>query len=365
MRNIFIACLFLIVLPHLSAQKKMSIFTDSLDQSFDVSDFLITKKGLLPVPMLITEPSVGYGGAMGLLYFHDSYENKKRPPSISGAFGGYTQNGTWMAGALHAGYWREDRIRYVGFVGKVNINIDYYGPLPKPVEMNMSSWIIMQKIQFRISESNFFTGLQYNYTPAQNTFKLPIDIPEFNGIEYNTNISEITALFIYDSRNNVLSPTAGILAQIAPSYSDKWLGGDQLYGKINASIMGLHPINKKLSVGAKFVSNSKLGDIPFYIKPFVQMRGVPFLKYQGNNVMSLEAEADYNLYKRWHLIGFAGYGNAFQDYSEISAGNTVLSGGGGFRYLIARKFGMKMGMDFAFSPDEFAFYITVGHAWLF
>lgn len=344
-------------------EKKTSVFRDSTDNAFDVSDFLISQKGILPVPMLITEPAIGYGAAMGLLFFHDSYENRKSPPSISGVFGGLTENGTWLAGGLHAGFWKQDKIRYVGVVGFLNININYYGILPKPVEMNTSTWFLLQQIQFRLGESDFFMGAKYMLSPTQNTFQLPIDIPEFSGIEFSTTLSELSAMFIYDSRNNVISPTKGILAQINPVFSDKWLGGESRYGKINTSIFGLQPISEKWVLGGRMVAISKLGDIPFYTKPFVQLRGVPFMKYQSNNIVSLETEADWNIYKRWHLIGFAGIGNAFNNYENFNKGNSVYSGGGGFRYLLARKFGMKMGADFAFSNDDFAFYITMGHAW--
>lgn len=315
--------------------------------------------------MLITEPAIGYGGALGLLFFHDSYENKKSPPSISGVFGGLTENGTWMAGGLHAGFWKQDKIRYVGAIGVINVNIDYYGPLPKPVEMNVSTWLVLQQIQFRLGESNFFIGAKYFLSPTKNTFKLPIDLPEFSGIEVETTLSEVSAMFIYDSRNNIISPTQGIWAQINPLFSDTWLGGDSRYGKINASFIGIQTLQEKWVLGGKLVANSKLGDIPFYTKPFVQMRGVPFLKYQDNNIVSLEGEVDWNVHKRWHLIGFAGVGSAFKEYKNVTDANNVVSGGGGFRYLLARKFGMKMGMDFAVSQDDFAFYVTMGHAWAF
>ena len=365
MRKLLLSFFLLLVLITAGAQEKQSVFRDSIDGAIDESDFLITKKGLLPVPMLITEPAVGYGGALGLLFFHDSYENKKSPPSISGVFGGLTENGTWMAGGVHAGFWKKDKIRYVGAAGVINVNIDYYGPLANPVEMNISIWLLMQQIQFRLGESDFFIGSRYFLSPTTNTFDLPIDIPEFSGIKFETTLSEVSAMFIYDSRNNVISPTQGFWIQINPLYSDTWLGGDSRYGKINTSIVGLQTVQEKWVLGGKFEAISKLGDIPFYVKPYVQMRGVPVLKYQDNNILSFEGEVDWNLHKRWHLIGFAGVGGAFEKYNDLNKANSVVSGGGGFRYLLARKFRMKMGMDFAFSKDEFAFYVTMGHAWAF
>ncbi len=41
----------------------------------------------------------------------------------------------------------------------------------------------------------------------------------------------------------------------------------------------------------------------------------------------------------------------------------VASGGLGFRYELARKFGMNVGMDIAHSPGTTAIYLVVGNAW--
>ena len=38
--------------------------------------------------------------------------------------------------------------------------------------------------------------------------------------------------------------------------------------------------------------------------------------------------------------------------------------GGGFRYLLARALGLRMGMDIARGPEDWAFYISVGSGWL-
>jgi hypothetical protein len=37
--------------------------------------------------------------------------------------------------------------------------------------------------------------------------------------------------------------------------------------------------------------------------------------------------------------------------------------GGGFRYLIARAFGIRTGIDIARGPEEWAWYIIFGHNW--
>ena len=108
------------------AKKSMKdLMTDPDDGKFDVSEWLSTAQGFLPVVTLITEPAVGYGAGVMLMFFHDSIKNRAKlvkernpggttkrlpPPSISGVFGMGTENGTWGAGwrfkpAVPAEFW--------------------------------------------------------------------------------------------------------------------------------------------------------------------------------------------------------------------------------------------------------------------
>jgi hypothetical protein len=54
---------------------------------------------------------------------------------------------------------------------------------------------------------------------------------------------------------------------------------------------------------------------------------------------------------------------ARNELSDFDLGDPKFSGGTGFRYLIAKTFGIRTGMDFAWSEDGFAFYFTTGTAW--
>ena len=351
-------------------KKKISIFRDSLDNALDIGDWLITKKGVLLMPTLITEPAVDYGIAMAALFFHSSYSEKKGPPSISGVMGGATLNGTWAAGIFHAGYWKNDRIRYMGAVAKTNANIGFYGSGNlglldlEEVNMNMDAWILAQQIKFRLGETDFFAGGRYLLLNTDNTFEVPIDIPEFTGFEQSSTLSEATLKFEFDSRNNVFTPTSGVFLGLAGTYSDTWMGGDDLYGRIGVTLIGYLPAGRKFFTGIRYESNYTLGNVPFYARPIVVLRGAPMMKYQNNHTTLLETEVTWNVYKRWFISGFTGLGNAFENFENFSEGKSVTTFGTGFRYLVARKLGTSMGMDFGFSQDDFAFYIVFGTAWL-
>jgi len=370
---ILLVIFYISICLNLDAQdkpKRLSVFRDSLDHAIDISDWLVNKKGVLVVPTIITEPSVDYGIAGAAIFFHSSYSEKKGPPSMTGVIGGATLNGTWAAGAFHAGFWKQDKIRYMGAAAKIYANVDFYGSGDaaligdEPVNMNLDAWFLLQQIKFRIAGSDFFIGGSYMLLMTDNTFELPIDIPEFTGTEFSSTLSEVTLKMELDSRNNIFTPTKGVFIGLNGTYSDTWLGSDDLYGRIGVTILGYLPAGRKLNLGVRHETNYTLGNIPFYARPIVNLRGAPLMKYQDSHTMVMEAELSYNVFKRWFISGFTGMGNAFSSFEDFKSGKSVSTYGTGFRYLIARKLGMSMGMDFAWSIDDFAFYIVFGTAWL-
>jgi hemolysin activation/secretion protein len=79
---------------------------------------------------------------------------------------------------------------------------------------------------------------------------------------------------------------------------------------------------------------------------------------------SLEAELRWQFWGRFSLVGFTGGGVVWNDFERLDDTQTVVSGGGGFRYELARAYGIHLGVDVAFSRDTTAFYIQVGSAWM-
>jgi hypothetical protein len=65
-----------------------------------------------------------------------------------------------------------------------------------------------------------------------------------------------------------------------------------------------------------------------------------------------------------HEEYFAGGGAAWNDFGRFHNKLAVLAGGTGFRYELARKYGLHMGVDVAFSEDDPAIYVQFGSAWM-
>ena len=373
LKNLLPAGFFLALCLNLNAQEKvkpLSSFRDSLDHAIDISDWLVNKKGVLLVPTLITEPAVGYGIGGAAVFFHSSYTEKKGPPSMTGVLGGGTMNGTWAAGVFHAGYWKQDRIRYVGALARAYVNLGFYGSSStgwlddEPINLNMDAWLLLQQLKFRVAGSDFFLGGRYLLFKTDNKFEIPVDNPDFEGTEFSSTLSEVSLKIEFDSRNNVFTPVKGVLIGLTGTYSDTWMGGEDLYGRVSLAMIGYLPAGDKFSLGIRHETNTTLGNVPFWARPIISMRGAPLMKYQDKNTILMEAEVSYNVFKRWFISGFTGVGNAFASLGEFDEGKSVTTLGTGFRYLMARKLGMQGGMDFAVSNDDFAFYIVMGTAWM-
>jgi hypothetical protein len=93
------------------------------------------------------------------------------------------------------------------------------------------------------------------------------------------------------------------------------------------------------------------------------MRGVPTVRYQGRTTLLAETEQRVDFTRRWSAIAFGGVAKAFDDVGEASEADLVYGVGGGFRYLIARKFKLRMGVDIARGPEKWAYYIVFGNTW--
>ena len=343
-------------------------FFDPVDNQLDLSNWLLEQKGFLPVPIVITEPAVGYGGGLAGVYFHGEMGKgrKNSPPSISTLAAAKTENGTWFVGGGHQGIWYNDNIRYTGGIGTGLIKMEYYGLsfLENGIQFETEANFLTQEIQFRLWDSQFFAGIGYLLLDTENTFKIAPPELDLPGIQFDDRSAAISLMLNYDSRNNMFTPSSGIAAELKlMDYSESW-GGDDDYKEYKASILSYTTITDKLVLGLRADAEAISGDAPFYAAPFIDMRGIKAMQYQGDKVLLGEIELRWEFANRWWLVGFGGAGKTYSD-SKAGADDSdmIYSKGLGLRYLMARKLGLQMGLDIAVGPDDTAFYIQFGSSW--
>ena len=354
-----LAMLWISAVPGAAAEP--SRFRSSEDGAFDVSAFLDEKYGFLPLLAPITEPAVGFGGFLGLAFINQPLAQGRPNISVVGGLG--TANGTWGALAGDVRYWLDGKLQTVAGLLTASANLDFYDQLGTPRRFTLAPQGGTLQAKYRVGESRFWLGASYALMAAEATFAVSAQTPSLPGTG-KTDVGGITPSLTYDTRDNVFTPLRGTYVEATVGLFDEALGGDDAFQR--ARVMGMQFFalpERALYLGYRGEVAASFGEAPFYLRPYVSLRGAPVLRYQGEEIAQVESEARWQCYKRSSVLGFVGVGAAWSDLEGTDPKQTVLTGGVGYRYEIARTYGLHVGFDLAFGPDQSAVYVQMGSAW--
>jgi len=352
---------------------KKAMMRDTLDGKFDFSRVLIDFKGFIPVPFIITEPALGsFGLAVAPLFIQRKNIPGFKghlPPDITAGFGMFTVNGSWGIGGLRIGSFPKAGLKYRVGTGYFGINLSYYRTLPqvgeKEFSFNIKALPLLLSLSKKVSQkSEIYLGMQYQFAKAQLTPKFKDTLPSFITKESLDQSTAALGGFVdWDIRDNIFTPDKGGRINVLYAVNDQWTGSDFEYQMLNGSINWFSRIKPNWIAGFRTDVKHAFGDPPFYVLPSIEMRGIPLFRYQGYTTALLETEQRFDLKLRWSVVAFGGIGKAIEKNQSFSDAKNVYSVGTGFRYLIARAFKIRTGIDIAKGPDSFGWYIVFGHNW--
>jgi hypothetical protein len=346
---------------------------DTQDGWFDLSGFLDTAYGFVPLVMPITEPAVGYG-ALGALVFIDRnapVEGHFVRPNIAAVGGLATQNGTDGVFAAHLGTWQDGRLHTLLGVADADVNLEFFGlgELPDRTAPSVKYTIAARGgvagASHQITRQSLWAGLRYAQVTTHVTLndrntgsgQVPVQ-------DQDLRLAALTPALTLDTRDNFFTPTRGWYVDLSVPVFREALGGDRDFELLNLSAQYFHPLDSSLHLGVRGAAKDSSPGTPFYLRPFVMLRGVQALKYQGEQAAEAEAELRWQFHPRLSLVAFGGAGVARSERAGKTRDSTVSAGGAGFRYLIARTYGLHMGLDVAWGPDEPVLYVVFGSPWL-
>jgi hypothetical protein len=358
--------------PTTTTREGRARFFDPVDGQLDLSDYLETARGFLPIPMLVTEPAVGYGGG-GIGMFvrprREAGDEGWARPDLSGVGGIATQNGTWGAFGGDVTQWYDGRLKTLAGLGTGRVNLDFYGlgenrpSFDQPVRYSLDFTGAVAQGNWKIApKSPWSVGLRYVYAEVEPKLR---DDPLFPGLadHIRIKIAAPGAILEYDTRDNLFTPTRGVYAESFYMASRESLGSTDDFERFQQVVIGWIPLPHEVTLGARTDYQWSSTGTPFFLRPFVMLRGVPAMRYQGDQMASAEVEARWQFHGRWSAVAFGGYGTTRTSRDALSLTQDVASGGVGFRYELASKFGLHAGIDVAHSPGTTAVYFVVGNAW--
>jgi hypothetical protein len=374
------ALLAVLALPRAFAQQEQVDAEPAEKPGFDFSKWLVSKKGFLPIPIVITEPALGNGGGVALMFVRQpkartDEEQVEHPHAQSqNLFGGgyaQTSNGSRFAFAA-AGYgFRDDHLRWRGALAKVDANLDFYGignatgDGAARIAFSLDGNISSQQLLWRFGERNDFVAARWLYLDLESSIDRDDDpVPQPVAIDTALVNSGLGLSLEHDSRDSIFTPSSGWIGALETLFYDEAIGSDVDFQTYRAYAFGWVPFaDERFVLGWRGDFRAARGDAPFYQVPFVELRGIPLGRYQDDNVLVGEVELRWNFADDWAMVGFTGQGRPWGRIDAFGAAESLRAAGVGVRYRLAETLKLYVGVDAARGPEETAYYLTVGSAW--
>lgn len=337
------------------------------------------KGKFLPAPFVITEPAIGKGLGLGFIYFHgqeaaerpriqsasavgDTAKHGKPPPTATAAGGFYTDNETAGVAIGHTRSLADDKYRIVGLAATMDIHAKYYEGT-SGIDFDLNADAVYARGQWRVKESNLFLGMSAAWLDGGIGFDIPVaQLPGNAAVADFTDVGMAVSA-IHDSRDDSMMPGSGHLYDLTIWRHDDALGGDFDYTNSRLKLLWFNELHEKFHLGFRVDVSKNSGDAPFFMLPYVELRGIPALRYQGDTAGAVEVEARYDISPRWATVAFLGAGFANWDDSAVEETEDIYSKGLGLRYQLFTEQNVWVGLDIARAKEESNWYIQIGHPW--
>lgn len=330
------------------------------------------------VPLPVIDPTLGEGVApVGLATFSLDPEDARSPRSTVGLVYARTNNGSEVYGGGGALYIAEDQYRFDFLAGKADLSLNFFGlgsdflannPIPFKLDAKVAR--IGGGVRFA---PNSYIGLRGYFANAN--MAVDADLSILGRPQLNVELRGAGPYLQYDSRNSTWYPTSGTKAEIRMVHfgdifdSNGFVSGDPFILS-NAEATHYLEVSKDIVAAGKLRTAHAASTAPFFLYPFVQIRGFPALRFLGQNVIQGETELRWLPFRERDgflsdigFVAFAGAGVAAADVSGWWDEPVAYAGGFGVRYRISEKDGMNAGLDVAWGRDgESALYFRIGEA---
>jgi len=333
-----------------------------------------SRGSIIVAPMPIVSPAIGSGVIPIAGYIFQLRPNDQlSPPSVVGAAGLITSNGSRgfaLAGDL---FMKENRYELKSAYFHGNINYDLYGVgfrdgnagLKLPLSQTGQIFFIefLRNVGWRIFIGPRFVTGNSVITLRPTDGETPPIPPD---IRLETNLRAIGLEVLRDSRPNRFYPTNGMLIDFTGDFFSQGLGSKYSFQSYAFTF------NKYWSFGEKQVLayNGYLcgtgGEPPFYGNCVYgaknELRGYTAGRYLDRYMFATQAEYRRVLLWRFGLVAFGGVGAVAPGASQFRANQFLPAGGTGVRFLLSKKEHVNLRTDFAWGKDNFTWSMGVGEA---
>jgi outer membrane protein assembly factor BamA len=368
--------LLLIILFIQSIQLQAADIEDSTRfiNSKIVRFFTSPKYIISPFAFYMPETDIVIGAGIKRFYnFGKLNDSLTRVSNITGSFQ-YSLNGQYLLRSQYQIFTNHEKYYITGYLGYSRFPLVYYG-IGNDIDMSKNetvsfNYFKFDNVAYRKIGKNSFAGLGWRYFNMFNVKSKLNGMLESGKIEgsMGSKVSGLNISYLFDSRDNILTPSKGSYAQLIYSIHGGVTGSTHTFNRWQFDARTyFKPFAKRQDVLAfQGYGILSVGDVPF--NELAQMGGEMIMRgyYQGSyrdkNLLAVQAEYRLQLLKRWGIVGFAGVGSINDAMNHFDLNNAKPSYGGGLRFKINRKENVNVRVDYGFGNGQQNIYFFIAEA---
>ena len=294
------------------------------------------------------------------------------PPSLVGAVGLVTDNGTRsfiLGGEL---FFKQNTYQMTSIYARGNLNYNLYGlgagtagaqlPLNQTGQAVFAEFLRRVAWKFFLGPRLFYGSSLITVRAAESGFAtLPSDI----GL--NTALRAIGFRLQRDTRPNRFYPTRGALLDLTADFFSQGLGSKYSFQTYKLTINKYWGISKHQVLAYNGFGCATGGQPPFYGNCIYgtnsELRGYVVGRYLDRYMVATQLEYRLTLPKRFGVVAFGGLGEVVPGGDQpFKTKHFLPSGGGGARFTLSKKYRVNLRADFAQGMDSHTWSVGVGEA---
>lgn len=328
-------------------------------------------------PMPISSPALGTGLVPVLGYiFPLRKDDKLSRPSVVGAAGLVTNNGTRGFAAYGDLFFGEDTYRITSLYVRGNLNYDLYGVgasagrVGRKLPLQQTGQVFRAEVLRRVGWE-FFLGVRFWTGSSEIVARLnggtPPEVTPPPDLELHTTLRALGLRLNRDTSPNRFYPTSGTLLDLTSDFFSEAIGSKYSFQAYRFTFNKYGSLSKNQVLAYNLFVCGTGGDPPFYGNCVYgsnnELRGYTAGRYLDRYMFATQLEYRLSLPKRFGAVAFGGIGEVVPGGSQIFRSTNFLpAGGGGLRFQLSKKYRVNLRADIARGKDSWTWGMGVGEA---
>ena len=328
-------------------------------------------------PLPISSPALGAGIIPVLAYiFPFRKDDKVSPPSVVGAAGLVTNNGSSGFSAYTDLFVREDTFRITAMYARGNLNYDLYGiglaagNAGRKLPLQQTGQVLRSEVLRRIGW-DFFLGMRFwtggsEIESRATNAAIPLPTPPSDS-GFRTALRALGVRVNRETTPSRFYPTSGTLLDFTSDFFSQDLGSKYSFQAYRFTFNKYGSLSKNQVLAYNLFVCGTGGKPPFYGNCIYgannELRGYTAGRYLDRYMFATQLEYRLTLPKRFGVVGFVGVGEVLPGGSQLLRINEFLpGGGGGARFQLSKAYRVNLRADVARGKDTWTWSMGVGEA---